>query len=397
MNILLVNTSRMVDDSGGLAKVTCSFANEMVLRGHKVSLIYADDKEGDFFYPIHKLVKCYDSRLQDGVRINLPIFMRLKREILRPFSEQKCGTVDTDFFEKYISSYMGKLIKEIKPDVIVSFTPKGSKTLIIDLKLDKEFPIISMSHGNPADYFEFYPIPSQEAIRKSTVNQVLLPSFKRILEEEIPNGNVVVIGNVVTQFKTPIELNPNKEINKILFIGRLSKEHKRPHLLIDAFSKLANRYPNWIVEFWGADANKAYKLHLETKVKKENLSNRVFFKGVTKDVEPVLESGDIFAMMSAMEGFGLSMTEAMSKGLPVVACESWLGITDLIENNVNGILVRDDAESIAKGLQKLMDNFELRKSLGVEARSSVKRFTPEVIWSQWETLLKDVVNERVID
>ena len=133
------------------------------------------------------------------------------------------------------------------------------------------------------------------------------------------------------------------------------------------------------------------------KVKKENLSNRVFFKGVTKDVEPVLESGDIFAMMSAMEGFGLSMTEAMSKGLPVVACESWLGITDLIENNVNGILVRDDAESIAKGLQKLMDNFELRKSLGVEARSSVKRFTPEVIWSQWETLLKDVVNERVID
>lgn len=397
MNILLVNTSRMVDDSGGLAKVTCSFANEMVLRGHKVSLIYADDKEGDFFYPIHKLVKCYDSRLQDGVRINLPIFMRLKREILRPFSEQKCGTVDTDFFEKYISSYMGKLIKEIKPDVIVSFTPKGSKTLIIDLKLDKEFPIISMSHGNPADYFEFYPIPSQEAIRKSTVNQVLLPSFKRILEEEIPNGNVVVIGNVVTQFKTPIELNPNKEINKILFIGRLSKEHKRPHLLIDAFSKLANRYPNWIVEFWGADANKAYKLHLETKVKKENLSNRVFFKGVTKDVEPVLESGDIFAMMSAMEGFGLSMTEAMSKGLPVVACESWLGITDLIENNINGILVRDDTESIAKGLQKLMDNFELRKALGTEARSSVKRFTPEIIWSQWETLLKDVVNERVID
>ena len=49
MNILLVNTTKMVNDTGGLAKVTCAFANEMYDRGHMVSLIYADERIGDFF------------------------------------------------------------------------------------------------------------------------------------------------------------------------------------------------------------------------------------------------------------------------------------------------------------------------------------------------------------
>ena len=37
MHILLANFTKMVNDSGGMAKVTCSFANEMVKREHKVS------------------------------------------------------------------------------------------------------------------------------------------------------------------------------------------------------------------------------------------------------------------------------------------------------------------------------------------------------------------------
>lgn len=49
MNILLACFAKMVDDSGGLAKVTCAFAKEMYERGHRVTLVYSDDKEGKFF------------------------------------------------------------------------------------------------------------------------------------------------------------------------------------------------------------------------------------------------------------------------------------------------------------------------------------------------------------
>lgn len=394
MKILLVNTTKMVGDSGGLAKVTSAFANEMQSRGHEVTLIYADEKEGEFFYPVDKKITCYDARLQNGKRIKFPLSLRLKREFFRLFSKQKSRTVNNSFYTKYICPYMGQIIADSKSDVIVSFTPGDTSFLIFDLKLKNKIPIITMSHGDPADYFKFYPKLSLEAVKQTDVNQVLLPSFKQVLTDNIPNGKVVVIGNVVQQFEKTVDLKQAKKEHKILFIGRLSKEHKRPHLLIEAFSKVAKDYPDWIVEFWGADENKAYKTQLELMVKQANLSDKIFFKGVTKDIESVLNTGDIYAMMSAMEGFGLSMAEAMSKGLPVIACNSWNGVTDMIEDGVTGLLVKDKPEEIAKGLEKLMDNIELRNLLGNAARESMKRFKARTIWDQWDELLKDIIKSE---
>ena len=383
----------MVGDTGGLAKVTSAFANEMNKRGHTVSVIYADERSGNFFFPIDEDIKCYDVRLQDGKRIKYPLSLRLKREFYRLFSKQKARTVNNDFNYKYICPYMGNLIKNIEPDIIVSFTPGDSKQLIIDLGISKSIPIVTMSHGNPEDYFAFYPVLSLEAVKQSDVNQVLLPSFKKVLDRHLPNNKIVVIGNVVPQFSSQVDLTIPKDVHKILFIGRLAKGHKRPHLLIEAFSKVANQFPNWIVELWGADENKAYKAQLELMIKQANLTDRVLFKGITRDVESVLSTGDIYAMMSASEGFGLSMAEAMAKGLPVIACDTWLGVSDMVQDGYNGILVKDNPTDIALGLEKLMGNSELRSILGRQAVNSMKRFAPDIIWSQWEELLFSMIKK----
>lgn len=50
MKLLLANLSDMVDDTGGLAKVHCSFANEMKQRGHDVAMVFCDDKIGKPFF-----------------------------------------------------------------------------------------------------------------------------------------------------------------------------------------------------------------------------------------------------------------------------------------------------------------------------------------------------------
>ena len=252
-----------------------------------------------------------------------------------------------------------------------------------------------MSHGNPEDYFDFYPVLSLEAVKQSDVNQVLLPSFKKVLEGHLSNNKIVVIGNVVPQFTNQVDLTKPKDVHKILFIGRLAKGHKRPHLLIEAFSKVADQFPNWIVELWGADENKAYKAQLELMIKQANLSDRILFKGITKDVESVLSTGDIYAMMSASEGFGLSMAEAMAKGLPVIACDTWLGVSDMVQDGYNGILVKDNPADIALGLEKLMGNSELCSALGRQAVDSMKRFAPDIIWSKWEDLLVEISNKSI--
>ena len=62
MKILLANLTKMVNDSGGLAKVTCEFANEMKRRGHEVSLVYSDVQTGEFYYPLHDGIPTMDIR-----------------------------------------------------------------------------------------------------------------------------------------------------------------------------------------------------------------------------------------------------------------------------------------------------------------------------------------------
>lgn len=49
---------------------------------------------------------------------------------------------------------------------------------------------------------------------------------------------------------------------KIVFIARLNKNHKRLHLLIEAFVPLARKYPNCDIELWGPEDCKIYKKEL---------------------------------------------------------------------------------------------------------------------------------------
>lgn len=81
MNILLANLSKMVGHSGGAAKVTCNFANEMKCRGHQVSLVYSDIQTGKFFYPIDEEIPVYDIRHYKGQSIAYPWYLKLKREL----------------------------------------------------------------------------------------------------------------------------------------------------------------------------------------------------------------------------------------------------------------------------------------------------------------------------
>ena len=72
MKILLANFTKMVNDSGGLAKVTSAFANEMASRGHDVSILYSDESHGDFFYPVKEAIHCYNLKDNaDGSHIKI--------------------------------------------------------------------------------------------------------------------------------------------------------------------------------------------------------------------------------------------------------------------------------------------------------------------------------------
>lgn len=386
MNILLANLTKMVGDSGGMAKVTCAFAHEMKVRGHRVSLVYSDVQTGDFYYPLDKDIPAYDIRHYKGKSISYPWYLKVKREFYRTFDKQKARTVNDEFAASFLLDHLKDVLQTVQPDVIVSFQPAASKMLLCDLQT--KIPVITMSHGDPEDYFHTYPKEEIPALEKSAVCQVLLPSFEKHLKDHLPNVKTVVIGNAIPQYDAQADLSAQKDTYKILFVGRLSKNHKRPHLLIEAFAGLADEFPNWNVELWGAEDGKAYYKELQLLIKKHHLENRVFLKGPTNDVPSVLQQGDIFAFPSAYEGFGLALGEAMSMGLPAVGYKSCSAVNELIKDGENGYLCDDGVEPLKIALQKIMKNQQVRMQMGKFAKVSMEKYSSRAIWNEWSRLLE---------
>lgn len=386
MNILLANLSKMVGHSGGAAKVTCNFANEMKCRGHQVSLVYSDIQTGKFFYPIDEGIPVYDIRHYKGQSINYPWHLKLKRELYRLFDKQKARSVNDQFESSFLLDNLEDVLNTVKPDVIVSFQSAASKLLLCDLKT--EIPVITMSHGDTSDYFQTCPKEELPALEKSAVVQVLVPSFERPIKEHLPKVKTVVIGNAIPQYEEQADLSVEKDTYRIVFTGRLAKGHKRPHLLIEAFAGLAKDFPNWTVELWGAVDGKAYYKELQMMISKNKLENQVFLKGTTDDVKAVLQGGDVFAFPSAYEGFGMSLAECMSMGLPAIGYKNCSGVNELITDGVDGYLCEDGVDDFRDKLRKLMSDRGLRVAMGKQACIAMKAYAPEKIWDTWENLLE---------
>jgi len=392
MRIMLANFTKMVNDSGGLAKVTSNFANEMNRRGHSVAVVYSDDSVGDFFYPLDKGIEAYDLRHMDGKSIDFPFWLKVKREIMRPVNIRSARTVNNEFAEHYLLENIRKVYDKVKPDVIVAFQTAATKLLVCDLNIN--VPVVSMSHGDPEDYFHTYAPNELPALSRCAMCQVLLPSFEQHLKTHVPKAKTITIGNVVPQYEDLANLAAEKQTYRIIQVGRMVRNHKRPHLLIKAFALIARDFPEWTVEIWGAEDKKVYTKHLKGLIKSSGLEKQVFLKGTTSDVPSKLREADIFAFPSAYEGFPLAMTEAMSIGLPVVGFNNCAAVNELVRDGENGILCEDGVESFAKALSRLMKNKEIRIRFGRQAHEDMKAYSPDVIWQRWEELMKNLLEGK---
>jgi glycosyltransferase involved in cell wall biosynthesis len=97
---------------------------------------------------------------------------------------------------------------------------------------------------------------------------------------------------------------------------------------------------------------------------------------------PYLAAADIYVLPSRHEGFSVALVEAMANGLAIVATDV-PGVRDVMTGGDGpaGITVaRDDAEALAEGLGRLIDDAALRRELGRVARErAVERYSFEAV------------------
>ena len=98
----------------------------------------------------------------------------------------------------------------------------------------------------------------------------------------------------------------------------------------------------------------------------------VRFLGFRSDVADLLAAADLFVLPSLSEGLPLSILEAMSHGLPIVATDVG-GIPELITEGIEGLLVRPkDGAGLAWAIGRIAASEQLRDTLGSNGRRRVK-------------------------
>jgi len=192
--------------------------------------------------------------------------------------------------------------------------------------------------------------------------------------------NIEVIPNPLSFY--PEESSLLKE-KKVICVGKISYQ-KGQDLLVRAWEKVWQRHPNWKLELYGY-ANEGF---LATNILK--LKNIHHFPPEKNIMEKYLSSS-IYVMSSRFEGFGMVLIEAMACGVPCVSFDCDYGPGDIIHNKVDGFLVRkENTEVFADKLILLIENQQLRKRMGQNAKKNVQRFDPYVIAMQWNHLFKSL-------
>lgn len=168
-----------------------------------------------------------------------------------------------------------------------------------------------------------------------------------------------------------------------VWTGRLNHVKDLPRLL-KLWQQLSTIHPGWTLDIYGD--GEEYE-SIQKLVQRYDISSSIVMHGCCDDVTTAYMSGSIFILTSKFEGFGISMIEAMSCGLPVVAFDCDYGPRNIINDRENGFLVPyDDDGMMIKCMHQLMSDYNLRKSMGLQAYRDSIKYQPNSIMSQWITL-----------
>ena len=134
---------------------------------------------------------------------------------------------------------------------------------------------------------------------------------------------------------------------------------------------------------------------------REQLQQQIDSLGITASciLEPTVSNivdkyceSSIFALSSRFEGFGMVIIEAMACGVPPVSFTCPCGPRDIISDGKDGLLVEDgNIEQLAEKISYLIENEDIRKKMGKQARMDVQRFRIENIAEQWKQLFESLI------
>jgi glycosyltransferase involved in cell wall biosynthesis len=348
--------------SGGGAEGVCiNLSNGLVLRGWNVTLVVLNLENADYLNRLDKRVDL----------INLSV-----------------RNARYSFFK------IKEFVDEKTPNKIVVFNYELSFLLVILKSI----------------YFFKFKIIARNISILSERKKLLKGFWKKIVFMQLMNLFYKRVDCIVNQSKTmeddivklyninkdktriinnPVNLEVEKDNSKfkkenyILFVGRL-EEVKAIHYIINSFYIISQKFPEYRLKLVGKGS---LEKELKDLVNKLGIRDSVDFEGFQGNTIEYYQKAKVTVLTSLYEGFPNVLIESITLGTPIIAFDSPGGISEIVEDNLNGFLVPYQNQDILseKIEQSLHENWDQEL-----IKKSAKRFSNDKILKEWENLLESM-------
>ena len=296
---------------------------------------------------------------------------------------------------QYVFSYVKGIknsVRAIKPDVI-SVCDDGLKGFFIPLFLGNKVSIIYERHASVQLNFS-----SHSTGFTTKAQHFLMQQLGRTFDvfvvltngnlKEWKSKNLKVIPNPLSFYSS---VSSTLKIKRVIVVGSHSY-NKGYDLLLQAWKLVIQNRTDWTLHIFGKSDTQKTFLQLSEDLK---LKDYVVFSEPVLDIQNEYLNSSIMVLPSRSEGFGMVLIEAMACGLPCVAFDCPHGPADIIRHEEDGLLVKaEEVNALAMSIIRLIQDEELRIKMGANARENVKRYLPENVLPQWDTLFKRLIAKK---
>ncbi len=247
----------------------------------------------------------------------------------------------------------------------------------------KDINLIYFSHGGSSGFRNFYLSRKFVAHRLS----MIFDAFDKVIclyddevkyPKQVNSDKLYFISNTLTFEQSTVDFEQKKNI--VLFLGRVT-QLKGVDTLIYAWDTIKNNVGDWVLQIVGEGED---KVKFEALTKKLNIPNVEFVKG-TNDVKPFYEQAKIFVIPSVLEGFGLTIIEAMACRCCVISSKTAGGSKLVTETGL--LFDIGNKKQLANAMLSVIQHPEKRRMLANKSYKYVGRFDINKVEEKWNDVL----------
>lgn len=303
----------------------------------------------------------------------------------------KCRLIYWDLFHEEKIIAIIKDLQENTPDI---FIPNYFPFAFIAGRWAKQagIPTVMILHNDDAFHHK---LVDEYAVKNGIYNVSAVVAVSKLItgvvQKNVTNDTVIkYIPYGAPLSKTVTAYTPKKTMG-IVYAGRIEERQKRISVVANAFCKVAKEVPGTTCTIYGSGRDEpALKKLLEEKA--NGLPVKYGGKLDSSKVMQHLLQNHVFVLLSDWEGIPISLMEAMGCGLVPVCYNIRSGITELIDNGINGILIDDRDTAFVQAIKMLKADPDKWQAMSAAARKKIEEeYSEDICNKKWISLFNELI------